>query len=216
MRKVYISILLIGLLLSNFYISPVYAEGKYNTVKVAYSTMVVQATVPDNFDRTVYINFTAEDGTNREYTLTKSNDYVLEDKIKCGSNNINFITIGNNQDDKYGYSLYNSNTILNAEKGKPVIFAINIIENEDDQQQVQEEKTVEPVIKSDEVKEDISNEVNQKKDIVDIDKSIDSKKENDGVTKLFMSIFINVLGFTLIGAVLFIYLYLKKKKEENE
>lgn len=217
MRKLYISILLISLLLSNFYMSPVYAEGKYNTVKVDYGTIVVQATVPNDFDRTIYVNFTAEDGTNMEYTLTKSNDYVLEDKIKCGSNNINFITIGNNEDDKYRYSLYNNNTTLNAKKGKPVIFGINITENEDEQQKVQKEKTVE----SDKVKEDIANEVDQKKDTVDIDKSIvdksiNDKKENNGITKLFMSIFINVVGFILIGVIVFIYLYLKKKKEENE
>lgn len=217
MRKLYISILLISLLLSNFYMSPVYAEGKYNTVKVDYGIIVVQATVPNDFDRTIYVNFTAEDGTNMEYTLTKSNDYVLEDKIKCGSNNINFITIGNNEDDKYRYSFYNNNTTLNAKKGKPVIFGINITENEDDQQKVQKEKTDE----SDKVKEDIANEVDQKKDTVDIDKSIvdksiNDKKENNGITKLFMSIFINVVGFILIGVIVFIYLYLKKKKEENE
>ncbi|OSA97316.1 UNVERIFIED_ORG: hypothetical protein B2H98_08200 [Clostridium botulinum] len=192
-RMIYVFLLLITINLNTVYATPIYKD-----VEIKTTPIQIMANVPEKFDKTIYVNFILEDGTNNNYVLTYQNNYKCNDIIKVGNAKLNFVNIVNNNNQ---YSYYCTN-ILVAEEGKNINFQIDINENENN-----EENKINEELKSD---ENIEKETDE---IKEINPTEDNKIKKNTKANSIKSLLIDAVMVILL---IIIYLIIKNKKIKGE
>ncbi|MBY7009318.1 hypothetical protein FDC58_14935 [Clostridium botulinum] len=205
-----------------------YAEPIIENKNVSITNIEVKANVPTGFNKTIYVNFKLEDGTNALYTLIPQENYIYNGVIPIGQAQVNFINIVENNNE-YKYS---SAGALGAYEGQKTKFTIDVqkdettsrlnkkIPNNENQQKEAEniggnhtqedlEANRTDTVKSDENKEAENLQEDKNKESKDIKKDEDiNKQANTFFKKYFITI-------TLLIICSIAYLTMKIKKRNR-
>lgn len=212
MKKLFFSIALI---------ISIVGTGSYVTeaTEIQYGYIDIKAITPENFDTSIMINFTLEDGTNALYTLEKVNSYKNEEKMLIGKHKLEFISIYN--DLKGRYSVENEKEIT-ITKDTSTPFVITITDAKvDNKKTLDKETDMFLGIKTEEkVKEDKKEKIENVQEIEKADKGIEKtddksvsnekinkkveNKESKGFLRKYMiTIIIAVILALIIGVIKF-------------